>query len=63
MGELDKVDSAILNRIQSDFPITSRPYLEVADELGFSSPAAFSRWFTRLAGQSPKQYREDPTQL
>jgi len=32
----------------------------VSEELGFSSPAAFSRWFTRLAGQSPRTFREDP---
>lgn len=31
-----------------------------AEELGFSSPAAFSRWFTRLAGQSPRTFRNDP---
>lgn len=33
---------------------------QAADQLGFTSPAAFSRWFTRLAGQSPRRYREDP---
>lgn len=33
---------------------------EVAADLGFSSPAAFSRWFTRLAGQSPRAFRDDP---
>lgn len=32
----------------------------VAEDLGFSSPAAFSRWFTRLAGQSPRAFRDDP---
>jgi AraC-like DNA-binding protein len=32
----------------------------VAEQLGFSSPAAFSRWFTRLAGQSPRNFRTDP---
>ncbi|MBB6428827.1 helix-turn-helix domain-containing protein [Algisphaera agarilytica] len=32
----------------------------VAEDLGFSSPAAFSRWFTRLAGQSPRTFRDDP---
>ncbi|NVM57009.1 MAG: Lrp/AsnC family transcriptional regulator [Desulfobacterales bacterium] len=29
---MDDTDKAILNRIQSDFPITSRPYLAVARE-------------------------------
>ena len=36
MQELDSIDSAILNRIQSDFPITPRPYLAVADDLASS---------------------------
>jgi len=30
---LDEADRSILNRIQSDFPITSRPYLAVAREI------------------------------
>ncbi|MEM8782042.1 MAG: AraC family transcriptional regulator [Planctomycetota bacterium] len=34
---------------------------DVAEHLGFSSPAAFSRWFTRLAGQSPRAFRNDPS--
>ena len=33
---------------------------EVADDLGFSSAAAFSRWFQRLAGRSPREFRGDP---
>ena len=32
----------------------------VADELGFSSPAAFSRWFTHLVGQSPRAFQRCP---
>ena len=43
MRELDTVDSAILNRIQSDFPITSRPYLAVADELGLTEKEVLDR--------------------
>ncbi len=43
MRELDTVDSAILNRIQSDFPITSRPYLAVADELGLTEQDVLDR--------------------
>lgn len=47
MSELDPTDSAILNRIQSDFPITARPYLTVADELGLSEAEVLDR-VTRL---------------
>ncbi len=47
MQELDPTDSAILNRIQSDFPITSRPYLTVADELDLTEKEVLDR-VTRL---------------
>ncbi|UCG05540.1 MAG: AsnC family transcriptional regulator [Desulfobacterales bacterium] len=40
---LDDTDKAILNRIQSDFPITSRPYLAVADELGITEDEVLER--------------------
>ena len=43
MQELDSIDSAILNRIQSKFPITSRPYLEVANELGLTEKEVLDR--------------------
>ena len=43
MQELDSIDSAILNRIQSDFPITSRPFLTVANELGLSEEEVLNR--------------------
>jgi DNA-binding Lrp family transcriptional regulator len=31
--EMDDVDKAILNRIQSDFPISERPFQTIADDL------------------------------
>jgi DNA-binding Lrp family transcriptional regulator len=43
MRELDSIDSAILNRIQSDFPITSRPYLALADELDLTEKEVLDR--------------------
>ena len=43
MPNLDDIDSAILNRIQSDFPITSRPYLALADELGLTETEVLDR--------------------
>ncbi|MDM8552038.1 AsnC family transcriptional regulator [Desulfobacterales bacterium HSG2] len=47
MPLLDDIDRAILNRIQSDFPITPRPYLSIANDLGFSHDEVLSR-LTRL---------------
>jgi DNA-binding Lrp family transcriptional regulator len=40
---LDDIDKAILNRIQSDFPITSRPYLAVADDLNIAEKDVLER--------------------
>lgn len=33
---------------------------QIADALGFSSPATFSRWFSQHAGISPSKFRQDP---
>ena len=43
MPPIDNIDRAILNRIQSDFPITSRPYLAIAASLGFSEEDVLMR--------------------
>ena len=43
MQDIDDVDKAILNRIQSDFPITSRPYRTVAEDLGLSEDEVLFR--------------------
>lgn len=47
MPKLDRIDKAILNRIQSNFPITSRPYQTVGDELGLTENEVLDR-VTRL---------------
>jgi DNA-binding Lrp family transcriptional regulator len=43
MPEIDAVDKAILNRIQSDFPITKRPYRAIAEYLGLSEGEVIKR--------------------
>ncbi len=43
MPDIDDVDKAILNRIQSDFPITSRPYRTIAADLGLSEGEVLKR--------------------
>ncbi len=41
--KLDTIDKAILNRIQSDFPIASRPYDIIAQELGMEENQLIER--------------------
>ena len=43
MPEIDDADKAILNRIQSNFPITSRPYRMIAQDLGLSEDEVLKR--------------------
>lgn len=40
---MDKLDKDILNEIQSDFPIVSRPYREVGNRLDLSEEAVLER--------------------
>jgi DNA-binding Lrp family transcriptional regulator len=40
---MDAIDKAILNRIQSDFPITSRPFLTIAEELKLTEDEVLER--------------------
>lgn len=40
---MDDIDRVILNRIQSDFPITPRPFLAIANDLGFSESEVLHR--------------------
>ncbi|MDI6687457.1 MAG: AsnC family transcriptional regulator [Desulfobacterales bacterium] len=43
MSSMDDIDRKILNRIQSNFPITTRPYLAVANDLGLSEDDVLKR--------------------
>jgi DNA-binding Lrp family transcriptional regulator len=40
---MDAIDKKILNRIQSDFPITERPFLAIAEELGLAENEVMER--------------------
>ncbi len=42
-GEFSQLDKSILNIIQKDFPVSSRPYLEVAKLIGSSEDEVLSR--------------------
>lgn len=43
MPPLDNIDRLILNRMQSNFPITPRPYLAIAESLSFSEEEVLVR--------------------
>lgn len=43
MVTLDDTDKAVLNRIQSDFPIESRPFEAIAAELGLTEKVVLQR--------------------
>ena len=40
---MDDIDKAILNRIQSDFPISSRPYKSIGEDLGLTEQEVLER--------------------
>jgi siroheme decarboxylase len=42
-SSMDNTDKAILNRIQSEFPITSYPYQVIGDDLGISEIEVIER--------------------
>jgi len=43
MPQIDDINRAILNRVQSDFPLTPRPYRTVAEDLGLSEDDVLNR--------------------
>ncbi len=43
MSSIDDTDRRILNRIQSDFPITESPFAAIGDELGLSENEVIAR--------------------
>lgn len=40
---MDDLDKALLNRVQSDFPVTHRPYRTIAKELGIAEADVIER--------------------
>ena len=49
MRELDTVDRQIIDKLQGDFPICSRPYVDVAERLGISEDELLMRLERLLA--------------
>lgn len=43
MKDIDPTDKRIINRIQSDFPVTARPFLAIAQDLGLEEKDVLQR--------------------
>ncbi len=51
------IDDYIVRDIENQLISTTKNMQEIADSLGFSSQAHLSRFFKKLVGQSPSEYR------
>ena len=56
-GALDLLHERLMLEARRQLAYTPNPVSAVAFELGFDDPAYFSRFFSKLAGQSPSAYR------
>lgn len=53
------IDRALITRIKVELKHTDKPVSRIADELHFPNPAFFCKFFKRLAGTTPGEYRRE----
>ena len=51
------IDRALITRIKVELMHTSKPVAQIADELHFPNPSFFSKYFKRVTGVTPGEYR------
>ena len=56
---MDWMERYVLLDAKSQLASTERNVTEISDDLGFSSPAFFSKYFRRLTGLSPSRYKKE----
>ena len=54
----DWIDRALVTRIQIELRHTDKPVAQIANEMHFANPSFFSKYFRRLTGMTPGEYRE-----
>ncbi|MBR1933778.1 MAG: AraC family transcriptional regulator [Prevotella sp.] len=52
------IDDAILTRIKIELTHTGKTTSQIADQLCFPNPSFFSKYFKRLTGQTPNEFRQ-----
>lgn len=52
------IDDAILTRIKIELKHSSKQVAQISDEMNFPNPSFFSKYFKRLTGITPGEYRQ-----
>lgn len=55
----DIIDQAVSSRLKSELAYTDKSIQELADEYNFPSQSYFSRYYKRMTGQSPTDFRKN----
>ena len=53
----DWIDRALITRIKIELRHTDKPAAQIADEMHFANPSFFSKYFRRLTGMTPGEYK------
>lgn len=52
------IDRALITRIKAELRHTDKPVAQIADEMNFANASFFSKYFKRLTGVTPGEFRE-----
>ena len=52
------IDRALVERVKIELKHTDKPLVQISEEMNFPNPSFFSKYFKRLTGQTPLEYRE-----
>ena len=56
----DWIDRALITRIKIELRHTDKPAAQIAEEMHFANPSFFSKYFRRLTGMTPMEYKAQP---
>ena len=54
----DWIDRALITRIKIELHHTDKSSAQIAEEMHFANPSFFSKYFRRITGMTPGEYRE-----
>ena len=53
------IDEALVTRCKAELLHTTKLVVQVSEEMNFPNPSFFSKFFKRMTGVTPAQYRKD----